>query len=127
MVTINATIWYEIYVDSQHRTIDEYFYKKLLEVFPSCDKPIKQIMYARKEAVRGGAPPHKSHLIGTATRGRILIGPFKMDTKALLACWLPRALLENFGFVSSGALQKRPQPLTSGRPFNHDLNISLSI
>ncbi len=32
MVMINATIWCELYVDSQHRTIDEYF-DKLLEVF----------------------------------------------------------------------------------------------
>ncbi len=43
MVMINATIWCELYVDSQHRTNDEYIYK-LLEVFLS-----------RKEAVWGGA------------------------------------------------------------------------
>ncbi len=44
MVMINATIWCELYVDFQHRTNDEYFYK-LLEVFLS-----------RKEGVWGGAP-----------------------------------------------------------------------
>ncbi len=34
MVMINATIWCELYVDSQHRMNDEYFFK-LLEVFSS--------------------------------------------------------------------------------------------
>ncbi len=32
MVEINATIWCELYVDSQHCTNDEHF-SKLLEVF----------------------------------------------------------------------------------------------
>ncbi len=40
-------------------------------------------MYAWQEAVRGGAPPHKNNLIGTAARGWTQIGLFKMDTKAL--------------------------------------------
>ncbi len=46
MVIINATIWCELYVDSQPRTNDEYFYN-LLEVFLSW-----------KEAMWGGAPPN---------------------------------------------------------------------
>ncbi len=69
MIMINATIWCELYVDSQHCTNDEYFFK-LLEVFLSW-----------KEAVWSGAPPHKNNLIGKAARGWTQIEPFKMDNK----------------------------------------------
>ncbi len=37
---------------------------------------------AAKEAVRGGALPHKNNLIGTAARGWTQIEPFKMDNKS---------------------------------------------
>ncbi len=70
MVMINATIWCELYVDSQHRTNDEYSYN-LLEVFLSW-----------KEVVWGGAPPHKNNLIGTAAHGWTQIELFKMNTTA---------------------------------------------
>ncbi len=46
-------------------------------------KITKPIMYARKESMRGGAPPHKNNLIGTVARGWTQIGPFKVDNNAL--------------------------------------------
>ncbi len=53
MGMINATIWCELYVDSQRRTNDEYLYK-LLEVFPSCDKlTIRKCMHGKKPCHAG--------------------------------------------------------------------------
>ncbi len=64
-----------------------------------------QIMYALKEAVQGGAPPHKNNLIGTVARGWPQIGPFKMDTKALfiassLACLFAAACSKNWSLIA---------------------------
>ncbi len=80
MVVINATIWCELYVDSQHRTNNEYFYK-LLEVFLSW-----------KEAVWGRAPPHKNKLIGTAASGWTQIEP-KKKKRFLLRAFSSHSLL----------------------------------
>ncbi len=58
-------------------------------------------MYARKEAVRGRAPPNKNNLIGKVACGWTQIEPFKLDTKALfIACLLA---LKNFGVVTDRA------------------------
>ncbi len=81
MVMINATIWWELYVNSQHCTNDEYFYK-LLEVFSFMWWIDYQIIKARQKAVRGGAPPHKNNLIGTAAHGWTQIELFKTNTTA---------------------------------------------
>ncbi len=53
---VDATIWRELCIDSQHRTNDEYFYKKLLEIFPSCDKPTnRSCMHGKKRTGQGSA------------------------------------------------------------------------
>ncbi len=72
-------------------------------------------MYARKDAVWGVAPPYSNNLIGTVASGRIQSGPFKTGHKALLA----RALLQKLWPRLIESLQKRSQPLTSGRALNN--------
>ncbi len=58
-------------------------------------------MYAQKEVVRGGAPPQKNNLIGTVARGWTLIGPFKMDTKALFIAACSKTLASSLSALQS--------------------------
>ncbi len=44
-----------------------------VRIFSSCDKINRQIMYAQKEAVWGGAPPSEDNLIGRSS----LVGVLK--------------------------------------------------
>ncbi len=73
--------------------------------------------------MRGGAPPHKNNLIGTAACGWTQIGPFKMDTKAFSFSLLLANLLETL--VSSlDCAVEHPQPYTIWRGSTHASKVS---
>ncbi len=146
MVMINATIWCELYVDCQHCTNDEYFYK-LLEVFSFMWWIDYQIMLVRQKKPWGRAPPHKNNLIGAAACGWTQSELFKTNTTALsfgffshfLTCWKLRLRLHwsrwkrSTPALPSGWLAKTlasahwlrfeaPMTVTSGRWHNDTTN-----
>ncbi len=65
--------------------------------------------------MQGGAPPYRDNPIRTVACGWTQIGPFKMDTKALLiACCFCKTLASSFDRAA-----KRPQPYTIWRESTH--------
>ncbi len=75
-----------------------------------------------KEAVRGGAPPHKNNLIGTATVGVFKLVPLKMNNTAL-ECSLSSRLFAARPVLTDAELSPHHRLKIPSKSIQHDFEV----